>query len=63
MTGFPKDDNLLLTFCFLFVILRVVLLLDAALQLEHHRTSRIDNLNIVLASQSIRLRRFAMRTQ
>ena len=63
MSGLTEDHDLLLAICFLIFIPRIILFLDAALQLEHHRTSSINNLNIVLAGQRIRLWRFTMRTQ
>ena len=41
----------------------VVLRLDALLELEHHRTGGIDDLDVVLAGQFIGLRGFTMGTQ
>ena len=40
--------------------LRSVLVLDAFLQLQNHRTGRVDDFNIVPASQLVRFRRFSV---
>ena len=40
-----------------------ILLLDAALQLEHHRTGSIDDFNVVSLSKGISFRRFTMSTE
>ena len=55
MSLFPEDDNLSGA-C-------LILLLDALLQLEHHRARSVDNLDIVLTSQLIGLRGLAMSAQ
>ena len=66
MTFFAKDDNLSsglngLTWTF-GLIIRIVLTLDALLQLQHHGASSIDNLDIVLTSQFVGFRWFTMST-
>ena len=40
-----------------------ILLLDAALQLEHHRTGSIDDFNVISLGKGISLRRFTMSTE
>ena len=41
----------------------IILFLDALLELEHHRTGGIDDLDVVLTGELIGLRGFAMGTQ
>ena len=41
----------------------IILLLDAPLQLQHHWTGGVDDLNVMTFSQFIGLWRFAMRSQ
>ena len=54
MTAFAENNNLFST--------TIVLLFNASLELEHHRTGGVDDLDIVPLGQFISLRRFAMRT-
>ena len=56
MAVLAKDDNLCLGIV-------VILALDAALELEHHRTSGIDDFYMVALGGGISSRRLAMRTQ
>ena len=55
MSLFAKDDNLTRP--------HLILLLDALLQLEHHRTRGINDLDIIQTGQLIGLRGLAMSTQ
>ena len=55
MSLFTKDDNLRIG-------VGIKLFLDAFLQLQHHRTGGIDNLDIVTTRQFVSLRRLAMST-
>ena len=56
MAVLAKDDNLCLGIV-------VILALNAALELEHHRTSGIDDFYMVALGGGISSRRLAMRTQ
>ena len=55
MTAFAEDDDLFGTF--------IIQCFDAFLQLQHHRTGGIDDLDMVLSCEFIGLRRFPMRPE
>ena len=64
MTFLAEDDNLWGQECGMWSkITLVVLLLDAFLELEHHRTGGIDDLNVVTTGELIGLWRLTMGTQ
>ena len=55
MTFFTEDDDLALA--------HLILFLDALLELEHHRTGGIDDLDVVAAGDLVGLRGFAVGTE
>ena len=62
MTTLAKDDNLGVG-CWVLGVGYFILALDAFLQLEHHRTGGIDDLDIVPACQFVGLRGFSVSPQ
>ena len=48
---------------YLSIVVFVVLFLDTLLELQHHRTGSIDNLDVVLSGQLVSLRWLTMGTK
>ena len=59
MTALAEDDDLGVG-CWVLGVGYFILALDAFLELEHHRTSSINNLDVVATGQFVGFRGFAM---